>query len=132
MEDKNFISELKVPSADIYISSDGIMYIYLKIKGVVDMSHSKEIVNARTALAQKKKYPILYISENSFVTPSKEVIDYLTTPERGHLVLADAFVIKSFSQRLAAKTYILINKPSKPTRVFSRESEAVSWLKSFL
>lgn len=107
------------------------MHIHIRIKNSFTINDSREIVAARTSLAKGVKYPVLYTAEFSFVTPSSEVTEYLTSPERTRLVVADAFVVKSFSQRLAAKAYHLINKPKKPTAIFSSEEKAMEWLESF-
>lgn len=131
---KNYkvIRSCSVSAADIEIYENGIMRIHVKIKNSFSLPNSKEIVEARTQLAQGKKHPVMYTAEYSFVTPSKEVTEYLSTNERTKLVLADAFVVKSFSQRLAAKSYLLMVKPKKPTAIFSSEDKAILWLQKFL
>lgn len=132
LKDLGIISETSVPSADIFIYSNGIMHIHIKVRNILELSDSMEIVEARTKLAQGKKHPVLYTTEHSFVTPSKEVNSYVASEERSKLVLADAFVMKSLPQRLAAKTYMLFKGPVRPTQFFSNESDAMEWLKSFL
>ena len=125
------IRSTSVGAADICIYDNGIMHINIKIRNSFTINDSHEIVAARTSLAKGKKYPVMYTTKYSFVTPSNEVSEYLTSPERTRLVLADAFVVKSFSQRLAAKAYYLIKKPKKPTSIFSSEEKALEWLEAF-
>jgi hypothetical protein len=132
LEELSVINKVDIPSADICIYSNGIMHIHIKVRNTFEISDSKEIVEARTALAQGKKHPVLYTTEHSFVTPSKEVNSYVASEQRSELVLADAFVIKSFSQRLAAKTYMLFKSPVRPTSFFSNEDAAIEWLKTFV
>lgn len=43
---------------------------------------------------------------------------------------AEAFVVKSLSQRLIANFYVKVNKPPKPSKVFNNKEEAIQWLKS--
>lgn len=124
--------EIEVPSARIVIRTDGVMHIHIKVSTSFEIENSKEIFEAREKLAEGKPYPILYTSEYRFVTPSKEVKEYVSSIERTKLVLADAFVIGSFSQRLAAKIYLKLNKPSVPTEFFSTEDEAITWLLTFV
>lgn len=123
---------ISVAAADITIYDSGIMHIHVKIKNAFTLKDSLSIVEARTKLAKGQKHPVMYTAEYSFVTPSKEVNEYLSTPERTKLVLADAFVVKSFSQRLAAKTYLLMRSPKKPTAIFSSEEKAKEWLTKYL
>lgn len=126
------IRSSSLSAADIKIYSNGIMHIHIKIKNAFTLQDSIAIVEERTKLAQGKKHPVMYTVEYAFVTPSKKVTEYLSTNERIKLVLADAFVVKSFSQRLAAKSYLLMRKPKKPTAIFSSEESALEWLKTFL
>lgn len=112
--------------------SDGIIHVHNLIKGSVSIEASKSIVEGRTKLAQNKSHPMLYTSDSPTVTPSEELTEYLLTEERNRLVLADAFVITSFSQRLAAKMYYTLKKPIKPTAFFLNEEQAVQWLRKFV
>lgn len=132
LKELEVVKKVGVPSADIVIYSNGIMHIHIKVRNTLDISHSMEIVEARTTLAQGNKYPVLYTTEYSFVTPSKEVNNYVASEERSKLVIADAFVMKSLPQRLAAKTYMMFKGPVRPSRFFSNESDAIEWLETFL
>lgn len=132
LKEHEVINKVDLPSADISIYSNGIMHIHIKVRNTFEISDSMEVVEARTKLAEGKKYPVLYTTEHSFVTPSKEVNNYVASEERSALVIADAFVMKSLPQRLAAKTYMLFKSPVRPTRFFSNHSDAIGWLKTFL
>jgi hypothetical protein len=128
----NIVREKEVPSARIMIREDGIMHVHIKTSTSFEIENSLEIFAAREILAEGKSFPILYTSEYRFVTPSKEVKEYLSSSiERTALVAADAFVIGSFSQRLAAKIYLKLNKPSVPTAFFSTQDEAINWLLNY-
>ena len=132
LKELSIVDKVDLPSADICIYSNGIMHIHIKVKNTFELSDSMEIVEARTKLGQGKKYPVLYTTEHSFVTPSKEVSNYVASEERSKLVIADAFVMKSLPQRLAAKTYMLFKGPVRPTHFFSNNADAIDWLKTFL
>lgn len=123
---------ISVSAADIAIYDSGIMHIHVKIKNAFTLKDSLSVVEARTKLAKGQKHPVMYTAEYSFMTPSKEVNEYLSTPERTRLVLAEAFVVKSFSQRLAAKTYLFLRNRKKPAAIFSSEEKAKEWLSAFL
>lgn len=131
-QELDIIDKVEVPSADIVIYSNDIMHVHIKVKNNFELFNSIEIYEARTKLANNKKHPILYTSESSFVTPSKEVNEYVASSERSKLVLADAFVLKSLSHRLAAKTYRLFKSPVSPTGFFANKQDAIEWLKQFL
>ena len=128
----NAIDEVRLEWAVITLRSDKIIHIHNLIKGPMSMEVSKSIVEARTKLAKNKPYPMLYTADNPTVTASEELTEYLLTEERNRLVLADAFVITSFAQRLAAKMYFNLKKPVKPTSFFPNEEQAVKWLRKFV
>jgi hypothetical protein len=44
---------------------------------------------------------------------------------------ADAFVLKSMSQKILANFYLKINKPERPTKFFNDSETALTWLKKF-
>lgn len=126
------IKDIHTPSAHIMILEEGIMHVHVLTKNYFEMENSREIVEARTKLADGIAYPVLFTSEHPFVTPSQEVKSFVTSEERTQLVKADAFIMKSFPQRLAAKLYVKFNKPAVPTAFFSNEDEAKNWLKTFV
>jgi hypothetical protein len=132
MSNLKTIRAVSVSAADISIYEKGIMHIHIKIKNSFSLEDAKVIIEARTTISKGKKFPVLYTSEYSFVTPSKEVTEYLSTPERADLIKAEAYVVRSFSQRLAAKTYLLIQGHSTPVSMFSSEGKALSWLERFI
>jgi hypothetical protein len=45
--------------------------------------------------------------------------------------LADAFVAKTLAQKLMVNFYLKFNKPGKPSKAFSSEEDALSWLFSY-
>ncbi|MDF2449327.1 MAG: hypothetical protein K0R26_1831 [Bacteroidota bacterium] len=45
---------------------------------------------------------------------------------------ADAFVLKSMSQKILANFYLKINKPERPTKFFNDSETALTWLKKFI
>ena len=46
--------------------------------------------------------------------------------------IAEAVLIKSLSVRLMGKFFINVNKPKVPTKMFDKETEALTWLKERL
>ncbi len=132
MNVKSKNKSISISAADICIYDSGIIHIHIKVKNAFTLKDATSIVEARTKLTKGRKHPVMFTAEYSFVTPSKEVNEYLSTPERIRLILADAFVVKSFSQRLAAKTYLLLRSPKKPTAIFSSEEKALDWLTKFI
>ena len=46
--------------------------------------------------------------------------------------IADAFVVNSIALKLVGSFYMQVNRPVRPTRIFTKEEEAVAWLRTFL
>lgn len=132
MGNLSIIASISVSSANLHLYSNGVIHIDIQVSHAFTLSDAQEIVETRLRLSKGKKHPLLFTSKFPFVTPSKDVMDYLTTPERTSQILADAFVISSFSQRLSAKTYYFLKKPDKPTRLFSSKEKAMKWLSTFV
>ncbi|MCB0401806.1 MAG: hypothetical protein KDD41_06965 [Flavobacteriales bacterium] len=118
-------------SADICILPGGIMHIHIKKTVELSIDDSAEIVAARSKLANNKPYPLLYTATR-FVLPSKEVREYVASEERSSLVIADAFVVNSLPQKIIANTFLRINKPVRPTRIFKSKKDAIKWLQQFI
>ncbi len=122
---------IELPEATICVCEMGIMHIHIKIEDEFTIAHADALVNARTEIAQGRKMPILYTS-TKFVIPSKEVREYVASENRSSLVVADAFVINSLPQRLAARFFLRFNKPVRPTRFFENKEQALKWLRTFV
>lgn len=129
MSDKR---KIEVNSAVIRLCDDGIMHIHLKVNNAFNLENSKEIVVARTLLADNKKRPMLYTTDVPVIFPGPGVVEYLVSEERIKFVSADAFVLNTLQQRLEAKLYTKLKKPAVPTSFFSYEKEARNWLYKFL
>jgi hypothetical protein len=77
------------------------------------------------------KAPVLFIA-NEFSLPSKESREYLAKKESLPYSLADAYVINSFPQKIAANFYLKVNKPARPTKMFNNKEDALIWLKTYM
>lgn len=110
---------------------EGILHVHIKVDEVFEIKDSFELVEARTKLVDGLKTPIIYTC-TEFVIPTKEVREFVASEGRSDMVLADAFVVNSLPQRLIANFFTKINKPVRPTKVFSNFDEARDWARTFL
>lgn len=67
-----------------------------------------------------------------FVQCGAEARKYSASEENNIYTIADAFVTKSEALRIVGNFYIRFDKPTRPTRLFSNEGEALKWLRTFL
>lgn len=122
---------IQIPEADISLRDDGIVHVDLKGEYSFNLEQLDKIIKAREELVEGRQHPLL-ITSPEFLIPSMEVRRKVANVDHRSNVLADAFVIKSFPQKLIAKHYMLTGSPSIPTEFFEEADEAVEWLKQFL
>jgi hypothetical protein len=125
------VSEKTIDALSVAIRGDGLAQVKIQGNVEIDVSHVKQIVSLLEELGQKRKYPLLIVS-GEFTLPTPEARAYIATPESDPYASAEAYAIKSFSQRLVGNVYLSFNKPARPTRLFTDENKAVEWLKTFL
>lgn len=125
------MKRVELKCADIELRPDGILHIDIKVDEVFELEHSQEMIEARTKLVEGKKTPIVYTC-TQFVIPSKEVRELVASEQRSEMVLADAFVVNTMPQKIMASLFIRINKPVRPTRVFSTFEAAIEWVDTFI
>ena len=57
-----------------------------------------------------------------------EVRAWASAPAGNLNTIADALVIKSLAHKMLANFYVKINKPIKPTKIFTIQEKALNWL----
>lgn len=108
---------------------DGIVQVQVDKNVEVDISHVKEVVNYLGTQFHGSKFKLLIIA-GDFTLPTKETRDYLALPESDPYAAAEAYVVKSYAQKLVGNVYLNFNKPARPTRIFMDEDSALKWLNS--
>ncbi len=76
------------------------------------------------------KLPVLVICPQTANT-NVDLMNYLSKNKNNPYSAADAFVITSISQSILANFYSKINKPERPTKFFTKQEDALEWLKQF-
>lgn len=59
-----------------------------------------------------------------------EVREWASAPNGNKNTIADALVINSLAHKILANFYMKMNKPVKPTKIFTSQKKAVDWLLS--
>ena len=71
---------------------------------------------------------MFFAAEN--VSLSKEARDNAVKIEDQSMLGATAVVVDTLAYKLIANFYLKFNKPKRPYKVFSKEEEAIKWLKT--
>ncbi|MDF2452353.1 MAG: hypothetical protein K0S26_1857 [Bacteroidota bacterium] len=103
------------------------------VKPNVDITLEDAISNTRavTALYVDRKFPLL-IDSRSVKSMSYEARHHFAVRDRETKTCAFGIIIGSAISRVLGNFYLGINKPSVPTRLFDKETDAIQWLKQFV
>lgn len=115
----------------MYLREDGIVYIRISNEKEETVELTKQMVIELGKMVNYKKVPLLAEHEE-FALPGKENRDFWAKKESCPYSSADAFMIGSTGLMLIANVYLRINKPERPTKMFTNKEEAIRWLKTFL
>jgi hypothetical protein len=131
LNDEEIIATAVVVPYYLNLRADGIMYVRISPEKEESVELVKEMVIKMGEMVNYKQVPMLAKHEE-FALPGKANRDYWATKEACPYSKADAFIIKTKAMALIANFYLRMNKPERPTRMFSDEKEAIKWLKTFL
>jgi len=115
----------------VSLRDDGIVLVDVKANQEIDVKEVKEVVTTLEQMGNGKKYPLLIVT-GEYTLPTAEARAYIATAESDPFASAEAYVVKSLSQKLVGNVYLSFNKPARPTHIFTSEEKAVEWLKQFL
>ncbi|MDI1355533.1 MAG: hypothetical protein PSX36_11470 [bacterium] len=125
------LSHRKVSVFELTYGDDGIMYVD-KFEQPIDTVESQRIgLKAVAEMTGGKRVPLL-VKYADYVFPDARGRDNWAKKETAPLIIAEAHIAHSTALRLIFKFYMTVNKPFRPTRMFTDEAQAVSWLQSFL
>ena len=80
-------------------------------------------------LSEGREALILMISGSTthFLPESR---DFSASSEGQRFTIADAIVVSNLGQRILVNFYLKFNKPTKPSKAFTTEVQAIDWLLS--
>jgi hypothetical protein len=125
------LETIHVPTMHISLRSDHIIQIVPDDGVQISLENVKLQIAAIGELGRGKKYPVLVYS-GAGTHIDTETMNYVATEKSNPFALAEAYLISNISHKLLASFYLKINRPSRPTRAFTNEKEALTWLYSFL
>jgi hypothetical protein len=126
-----YISTAVVVPYYLYLRADGIIYIKISSEKEETVEVVKKMVEKMGEMVNYKQVPMLAHHEE-FALPGKANRDYWSTKEACPYSKADAFIVRSNAMQFIANFYFKVNKPKRPTRMFTNEKAALQWLKTFL
>ena len=126
----NSLERISFTNFSIQILEPGYYEIFVNENVEFSVDDFQQLLESQKKLGGKQ-LPVLIICSNH-VSTDIELLKSLSKNANNPFTKADAFVITSMAQRILGNFYVKINKPERPTQLFSDKSEALGWLKQFL
>jgi hypothetical protein len=86
---------------------------------------------AHLQLSEGKSFCVLLDTQKGYFNVQIEAFRKIASPEYAKHLKASAFVVTSMPARLAGNFFIRFVKPTSPTKIFSTQGEAMTWLRTF-
>lgn len=123
------VKELDFEDVNIQRKSNDIVYVTFKDDCNLDIPLQMRLLDYyRDITGGKLMHFIFFAAEN--VSLSKEARDNAVKIEDQSMLGATAVVVDTLAYKLIANFYLKFNKPKRPYKVFSKEDEATTWLKT--
>lgn len=124
------LQTIRFEKVSISLTENSMYFIHIESDVEVTLSVVKQILKAMQHLQSAKKLPTIIMVDN-FSLPSKETREFLAPKEASPFASAEAYVIKSTAQKLVGNFYLNVNKPERPTKMFTDLFKAIDWLEDF-
>jgi hypothetical protein len=115
------------PKVKMILYTNGIMNVIFKDNLLIEMSDIDVVLEWVTSLGSERKY-INLMEGASNTDIDSEVREFAASSTNNKHTIADAMVISSAAHRILTNFYLRFNKPSKPTKIFTERSKAITWL----
>lgn len=130
-EKKNIVRKIKLDLYEIILKDDGILYIYVSGKREETIEDIKLEIKTIGELLNHKKVPMFFRHEE-FALPNNEVRNYWAQKDTNPYSKAESFITTNLAQKIIGNFYMKLQKPTRPTQLFTNEKDAIEWLKTFL
>ena len=74
----------------------------------------------------------MFFRHEEFALPNYEVRNYWAQKDTNPYSKAESFITNNLAQKIIGNFYMKIQKPTRPTKLFTNEKDAIEWLKTFL
>lgn len=114
------------------VTLDNNTYLCINVSGneEITVDDVKSIAESCKELGEGKAYPLL-IKVDKYTLPSAEARKYIAQADSNPYAKAEAYVISDLPQKIVGNFFIKFDKPARPTKIFTKEEEAIEWLKRF-
>ncbi len=115
----------------VSLGEDGIVRV-IHLPGVeVTLEDAKETMAAYLKLNKGKRRP-LFVDTKTMKSLAREARQYYAGEEAAMVASAVAIIVGTPVSRVLGNFYLGLSNPHLPSRLFSSEEEALTWLKEYL
>ncbi|MBA4241094.1 MAG: hypothetical protein C0448_10225 [Sphingobacteriaceae bacterium] len=123
------VKELDFPEVNLQLKSNDIVYVTFKDNCNLDIPLQMRLLDYYYDITDGKLMHFMFFAAEN-VSLSKEARDNAVKIEDQSMLGATAVVVDTLAYKLIANFYLKFNKPKRPYQVFSKEEDAIKWLKT--
>lgn len=132
LEKTNIISEVvSFEYLDLYVIAPGIVVSEYKGDFELDLKIAQHVNKEIGKLTKGKAMPQLFVASPG-LSVSREVRDWGVTEVANKYTLSSAVVYNLLAHRIIGNFLIRVQKPPRPTRMFTNYPDAIEWLSTFV
>lgn len=124
------MKKIQVEAFSTWLGSDGVLRTIVKPQAEITYKEALENTEAVKTASGDRTRPLM-VDTRAIKSITKEARDHFAMKNRKPGVSAIGVLISSPVSKIIGNFFLGLNKPAVPTRLFTRETEAISWLKKF-
>jgi len=113
------------------VGADGICRLHYEAHAEISLEDAQEVLAAYHAIRQDKKLPLL-VDTKSIESFAREARQYFASDEISADATAAAILVGTPVSQVLGNFYLGLTNPRLPSRLFTSEDEALTWLKGFV
>jgi hypothetical protein len=115
----------------VFDETEGFLRVSSKPDSEIELADAKFDFSEAAKLVGYIKLPVLADSRN-VSNSAKEVRDFYASKAMAENISAMAVLVSSLSTRIVGNFFINTSKPHFPTKLFTNEDAAITWLKNIV
>lgn len=122
---------IEIKEAIITDRDDGIIHVHFKEGTEINVELQSKLFEIYNKICAGEKKAFMF-SASEYVTVTKDARENAVKMAENIPALANAVIAHSIAYKLIANFYFIVNKPTRPFRIFNDEEKAVEWLRTFM
>jgi hypothetical protein len=125
---ENIVIQKDFENITMMLYKNGIMNVIFKDNRLITIKDIEEVNHWVGSLGNRQ---YLNLMEGGYNTDIDSIVrEFSASDKENKYTIADAMVISTSAHKLITDFYVKVNRPYKPTRVFTDRNEAIDWLLS--